>query len=385
MINIKYKELYDTFINHYKKVHVCPWHEISEEELDKIYTKLVNDMDINDNGTFCYFMNYIIKRLSGLEDAHTQYDPMFRIPMNFRIIDDEVLVNYPNELRGSSVISINGVGINDIFIELDDILTYGTEGRRISETEKALFNKLMLFGLPSFRNSEELVFKIKKLDGEIIEKHFDKKEKYIDEAFDLREYLYERPGKYQIIGNALVYKHSSLQDYYKEDIINSIERLRKEDLSNIKRIIIDLRGNTGGNSKLTNYLLDFLKENNDKELFVLTGYKVFSAGRFALMELVNMGATTIGEEIGTPINSFGETNRMFVDKYSFASSSAYYYPGEYDIKSKEEFNKTITKEIRIPHYFKPDIYVKTNKEDYINGVDTILDFTLNYNVYKKNK
>ena len=32
MISIKYKEMYDVFINHYKNKHVNPWHEISESE-----------------------------------------------------------------------------------------------------------------------------------------------------------------------------------------------------------------------------------------------------------------------------------------------------------------------------------------------------------------
>ena len=36
MIESRYKKVYDAFIEHYKDVHPCPWHEISEEELNDI-------------------------------------------------------------------------------------------------------------------------------------------------------------------------------------------------------------------------------------------------------------------------------------------------------------------------------------------------------------
>ena len=48
MIDIKYKKVYEAFMDHYKKVHPCPWHEISEEELNDIYNFLINRMDVKD-------------------------------------------------------------------------------------------------------------------------------------------------------------------------------------------------------------------------------------------------------------------------------------------------------------------------------------------------
>ena len=59
--------------------------------------------------SFCYFMNYIIKRLSGNSDAHTIYKSNAPIPMNFKIFGEDVLVNYPSDLRGSKLVSINNV------------------------------------------------------------------------------------------------------------------------------------------------------------------------------------------------------------------------------------------------------------------------------------
>ena len=53
---------------------------------------------------------------------------------------------------------------------------------------------------------------------------------------------------------------------FKDKIKNAIDCLRQINLDNIDTIIIDLRGNFGGNASLNKYLMDFLKENADKQL-----------------------------------------------------------------------------------------------------------------------
>lgn len=141
MISTKYKEIYDVFINHYKIKHVDPGHEITEDELNSIFNKIISTQNINDDYSFNYLMNYIIKKLSGILDAHTQYEDVQIIPMNFKLFDNEVIVNYPNNLKGANLISINGIDMNIIIKELDNIITYGTEGKRKYEIEQALFNK----------------------------------------------------------------------------------------------------------------------------------------------------------------------------------------------------------------------------------------------------
>ena len=383
MIDIKYKKVYEVFMEHYKKVHPCPWHEISEKELNRIYNYLTSNIDVVDKYTFFYMMSYIVKRLSGLEDAHTEYEFWEILPVNFKIIAGEVLVNYPEELKGSRLLAVNGIDMNKIEDELEEIITYGTEGRRRRQLEIYLFNRVSLLSLPSLRGNSKIIYTIQMLNGEIVELEYDSKQKYEEKMFNVGEYFYGRPGEYEIRDNALIYKHSSVQPQFEARIIESIDRLRQEDLSNVSKIIIDLRGNFGGNSKLNGYLMDFLRENADKELLVLTDYRVFSAGRYALVDLLKLGATTIGEEIGTPINCFGETNRICHDGYSFASSSAYFYPDKCDIKNKDDFKRFVVDEIRKPIFFKPDVYVSTAKTDYINGIDTILEYALSYS--KNNK
>jgi len=106
----------------YKKIHINPWHEINEEEL--------NTMNINNDYNFKYFMDYIIKRLNGKSDAHTKLNIMSALPINFRIFDNEIIVIYPEEIKGNILLSINGINIETIVNEIDNIISYGTEVKK---------------------------------------------------------------------------------------------------------------------------------------------------------------------------------------------------------------------------------------------------------------
>lgn len=376
MITLEYKNMYDAFINHYKEKCVNPWHEISEEELNKIYDGIVTTQNIDDDYSFKYLMNFVIKKLSGKSDAHTVYDDIDCIPMNFKIFNDEVLVNFPEHLKGSKLLAINGIDINVILKEIDNVITYGTEGKKVFETEKALFNKKLLFGLSLLRNVDILSMKFIDLEDNEFEKTFVKNEKYSsDQMWDRLKYLHDNPGTYEIKDNKLIISHTSVQNRYKETIESMVEKLRKLDLESIDTIVVDIRGNTGGNSANNKSLMDFLK-NSGKRIICLTDYKVFSGGRYALLDLVKLGATTIGTEIGTPLNCYGNCDWIEYNKHYFSSSSWYLAPNiGWSASSQEEYASEVTEEILKPVYFKPDIEIEQTKEDYINGIDTVLSYT----------
>lgn len=377
MITLEYKNMYAAFINHYKEKCVNPWHEISEEELNKIYDGIVTTQNIDNDYSFNYLMHLVIKKLSGKSDAHTMYDDTDCIPMNFKIFNDEVLVNFPEHLKGSKLVAINGIDINVILKEIDNVITYGTEGKKVFETEKALFNKKLLFGLPLLRNVDILSMKFIDLEGNEFEKTFVKNEKYSsDQMWDRLKYLHGNPGTYEIKDNKLIISHTSVQNRYKEAIEGMVEELRKLDLESIDTIVVDIRGNTGGNSANSKSLMDFLKDSG-KRIMCLTDYRVFSGGRYALIDLIKLGATTIGTEISTPLNCFGNSDWIEYNKHYFSSSSWYLAPNiGWSASSQEEYASEVTEEILKPAYFKPDIEIEQTKEDYINGIDTVLSYTL---------
>lgn len=379
MINSKYQKIYEDFLKNYEQLHVNPWHEIDEKELEKIANDLLQRYEVTGEYSFCYFMNYILKRLSGKSDAHTIYKPNAPIPMNFKIFGEDVLVNYPSDLRGSKLVSINNVDIQQILKELDEILTYGTFGKKRIEMERALFSRCLVGGLPSLKESKELTFQILTRDNKLVTKVYEAQKDYKDEMFDYEKYLFgDKNATFEIKNNYLIYYHSSCQPYYKEKIKEAVASLYQIDLADIDTIIIDLRGNTGGNSALNDDLMVFLKQSH-KNLICLTDYRIFSAGRFALRDIINLGATTIGEEISTPINCYGNSSKVDIDGHKFSISTRYFHPFlGISIRSKEEYKKLVTPDVLKPVYFKPDIEVNEKEEDYLMGEDTILNYAFMY-------
>lgn len=373
-----YQNTLDEFINEYERLHVNPWHNITKKEFKNICKELINKIEIDDGYKFDYFMNYIIKRLSGVDDMHTKFRMRTTIlPFNYRIFNDEVVVNYPEGLRGSILESINEVSISKILKELDDVITYGTLERKRYELEKSLFDMSLLFGLTSLRESEELTFEFKTISGEIEKRTIDKKDVMTsDDQFDIEEYYYGDTGTYEIKEDTLIYRHCSVQNEYKSIIEESINEIRSIDFNNISKIIIDLRGNIGGNSGLNKLLIDFLSEHKDKKLVVLTDYRISSSGSLALYDLIKLGCVTVGEGIGTPFNSYGEQVWLDIGKYRFAVSTCYFIPSmNIKISDKYELSK-LDSEVFKPVIFKPDNYVENTKEDFINNKDKVLEFAL---------
>ncbi len=377
MISIKYKEMYDVFINHYKNKHVNPWHEISESELDKLYNNIVSNQDINDDYSFNYLMNVILKRLCGEVDAHSKYEDVKMIPMNFRIFGEDVIINYPDNLKGYELISINGYDIKDVLDQLDDVITYGTEEKRIYELEKALFNKKKMFGIPMFRGADSLVMSFKKTDGRIITREFKKDEEYSEEEmFDWDIFAYGNVGTYGVKDKKLIINYSSVQNKFKSNIENMMSEISKLDLSEIDTIIVDIRGNTGGNSGLNKPLIDFIIKTK-KRIICLTDYRVFSSGKSLLVDLIKLGAITIGTGISTPLNCYGNSDWIEYNGYRFSSSSCFFAPNyEWSASSKEEYKSEVRDEFITPVIFMPDVYIEQSKEDYLNGIDNVLEYAL---------
>lgn len=373
-----YQNALKEFISEYERLHINPWHNISKKELENICKELISKYEIDDGYKFNYFMNYIIKRLSGVNDTHTKFRMRTTIlPFNYRIFGEEVVVNYPDGLKGSTLESINEVSISKILNELDDVITYGTLERKRYELEKSLFDMSLLFSLPSLRESVELTFEFKTIDGEIEKRTIDKKDVMTsDDQFDIEEYYYGDTGTYEIKEETLIYRHCSVQNEYKSIIEESVREISGLDYSKINKIIIDLRGNIGGNSGLNKSLLDFLSEHKDKKLVVLTDYRISSSGSLALYDLIKLGCVTVGEGIGTPFNSYGEQVWLDIGKYRFAVSTSYYIPSmDMKISNKENIEK-IDSEVFKPMIFKPDYYVESTKEDFINNKDKVLEFAL---------
>lgn len=152
--------------------------------------------------------------------------------------------------------------------------------------------------------------------------------------------------------------------------------ISKLDLSEIDTIIVDIRGNTGGNSGLNKPLIDFIIKTK-KRIICLTDYRVFSSGKSLLVDLIKLGAITIGTGISTPLNCYGNSDWIEYNGYRFSSSSCFFAPNyEWSASSKEEYESEVRDEFITPVIFMPDVYIEQSKEDYLNGIDSVLEYVM---------
>ncbi len=379
MIDIKYKNIYEKFLEDYERIHISPWHNISKDKLKEYYNQLTNKLKIDDDYSFTYFMNYLLKIICGQDDAHTYLHSESSYSIKYKIIENEVLIDLPKDMHGYKLLTINNINIKDVINEFEKVIIYGTPGKRKYELEKALSNRMLLFGLPVFHDNKindlELIFEN---NNKTIKKIMINKTINYENNIEQDKNIFGEPGNFKINDQALIIEHSSVQPKFKEKIINNYNLMKNTDISDAKKIIVDLRGNIGGDSRLNEPLIEFLKMHKKLPLYVLTDYRVFSSGRIALRDLLELNAIAIGEEISTPINSFGNNTWISIDKYEFAIATKYFNPFKhYQISSKNEYNEKMNNERLQPIVFKPDFYVTQTKEDFLSGNDNILNFALN--------
>ncbi len=158
------------------------------------------------------------------------------------------------------------------------------------------------------------------------------------------------------------------------DFVNNVKQISKQ--NNITNFIIDIRGNTGGDNTIIYPLLDFLKGPNFN-VITLTDKNVFSSGRFALIDLINIGSRTFGEEIGTSLNCFGNVKTFNLPNTNLiiTYSTKYFDYNPFDKKLIQYTNKDDMREIKSfkPIFYKPDYYVWNSLKDYKNGNDKVVD------------
>lgn len=351
-------------IHEIEKVHPCPYFNTSKEKIIAKLNAFMKDDTINTKPQFLYFVNQIMREFN---DPHTFIDNTSSIiPFKFRIINDKVFVIDTNKeykkLIGSELKSINDVDIKKVVKELGSIISFTTPEWVTSEVERNLSDLGYLYILPSMNGKENYSFEIGEENY-----NFKRNQKFNYEELKEPNYRFNIDKENNIIN--IVYRRCRNDESYPfENFLEDIKKASKE--NNINDFIVDLRGNTGGNSEIITPLLNFL---NNKNVETLVNNSVFSSGSLALYDLKKIGSKTIGTNIGTTMNNFGdcykyETPNLKITGYA---SQKYFYMDENEklnfLKGKKQFqeffNKKENKKYLISKIFKPDIYVSYKESD----------------------
>ena len=379
-----YRERLNEILKLIEENHINMYFNITKEELNDYINKIFDENNINNDYDFYYYTNVIIKKIFGIYDSHTKLiwnDADFNLPIRLKYIDNKLYIirtdNNNIDVLYGQILKINDVEINKLIEEIKNMTPYSTEGYLQMQIENILYNGVKLRSLPSIDiNSNEFKLEILK-NNEIIMRNLEKQN---DKLIDINNY--KNNYTYRIIDDNIYIVYNACKEEYENQMINFVNYIKEKSTKlNINKFIVDIRGNKGGNSSIINPLVDFLK---DKEVVTLVDEYVFSGGRFAILDLKNIGSKFVGTGIGTSLNCFGNAPTFKFGEFIIPISNKYFYMDisfSYDkfkyADTKEKFNELKKdKKLFIPQIFEPDYYMENKIEDYINGRDRVLEYAI---------
>ncbi len=366
------KELDKKYYN--ESMHLDFYFLHSKKELNNFINTFLKNNKINDDYDFFYFMNCIIKYMSGHIDAHTRIimrNNNNSYPLSIQSINNKLYVTRCSEEKYSysKLLEINNVSISKITEELEKCTSYGTTNWFFNRLHSDLNDKNILLSLPSIKNNAKYI-EYKTSKG-IIKYEINKD--YSKELTIIRK---EDFKQFQIKDNILIFKYPKCTNKFIPDI-KKIKNLIHD--NNIDTFILDLRGNSGGRSSLIEPLIKYLKRTRLK-LVTLVNKSVFSSGRMAAINMLKIGSKIVGQGIGTPINCFGYifgNGELPNTKFTFNFSRVYWYEdkkrhiikGIYTKKKLHKFPKSFFE----PKYLEIDYYINLTIEDYKSEKDVMLE------------
>lgn len=368
-----YKQMIYDLLKLLEDNHLDCYFNISKDDTLKYIEHLLSENELNDEYDFYYLGNKLIKKMFSVYDSHTKliFKESNNLPIRLKYIDNKVYIIRTDEnnkdLLYGEVLKINDILVSKLISEIINMTAYSTQEFLRMPIEVSLRTIEKLKSLPSIDNdSDEFNFEVE-LNDQIINRTLKKQEKDL-----LPINKCEKNYSMDVLGDAIHIVYNVCKEEYSGQMKEFVKELKDCSISNsINKFIVDLRGNTGGNSDIFDELVEFL---NGKDVITLVDEFVFSGGRWALVDLNIIGSKFVGTGIGTALNCFGNVSRFEKGNFILPISNKYFYYENNKlgtIKDKNILNeiKNSNKELFEPIIFKPDYYVENSIEDIKNEYD----------------
>lgn len=253
---------------------------ISKSELENLRDKISDEINDKEVLKISEFFFYLSRITASIKDIHTKiWSPNWKndkiFPFSIKIYENDIYIcesvnnsRYPSIPIGAKIISINGI-TSEMIVETMKNYTYYTNEKSINNDLERKFN-LFLY---EFFNIES-PFKIEyKYEG----KTYSTKENEIynpQEAFQIyREYALETNGQIIPVLELNTFNPYRLRD---NELFDLADRFFAKNVD-AENIVIDIRKNTGGNSIIGYYFLDYLM--NDYKIYDQMAYKISQYSR----------------------------------------------------------------------------------------------------------
>lgn len=373
IMNTRYKDDLDFLINKYEEIFPMPYYCFSKKQMTKYIDDYLDSNVIESELQFLYFLRCIIKKLNGVLDSHTTVKKKGQFfPFVFKMFNEDLYVSkttkQTEELLYCKLATVNGISYKKLIPEIENTISYSTNGWRKRCLERSFNELYSLLQLPSLntdKNKIQLEFK-------------DLKNKTVLFTFKENDYQEGIPydkenGSFDIFNGTVHYIYNSCKN--EEKIKESIKSLQNcMNNHHIHNFILDLRGNTGGNDAIIFPLVNYLK-NLDIKIYTFVDRYTFSSGIGALLDSIKVGAFVIGEDIGSSLNHFGSSSAIFnLPNTNFKLVLSTKYIDEtclHDENCDEIFQKG--NDFLKPQIFKPNIIIEETIDDYINNRDLCME------------
>ncbi|MGL5087226.1 MAG: S41 family peptidase [Clostridium sp.] len=393
--------LRNTLVSKHKNLFFNITRECFEENIDNL-KNMVEKLDYND-------MKVEISRvIASVGDSHTavKLPVKYIFPMEFYWFKEGIYVVYALEeykkIEFSKVIEINNTSIEDIIDELSQIISHENKSYLKANIVNYIQAIELLYGLMIVDNIDNCIIKFENLKGEIItqkvnsieiikyhnlksvennkdnSKQQDRKINYsvnktiANNTNKNRMPMYRRNSnrnywfEYLEKENLLYFKYNACREDSQElmgiFILKLISVINK---NNMAKLVIDLRNNSGGDSRLLEPFIEYIKNNRtinkEGKLFVVIGRDTFSSALLNAFELKNKtNAILIGESTGGKPNCYGEIEKFTLPNSKFLITySTEYYKLIHDDNCESLF---------------PHINIEIGIIDFINGKDPVLEY-----------
>ena len=365
--------------------HIDMYFNTTKEDLEHYIEETLKKYKLENEYDLYYVVNVIIKKIFGRFDSHTYLiwnNADFNLPIRLKYIDNKLYIIRTDEdnkdILYGQILRINNIDISKLIEEIKEMVAYSTDGFLQIKIETILYNGIKLRSLPSIDdNADEFEYEIL-VDNQIIKRKLKKQDKDL-----IRINAKKQNYSYEILEGTIYIVYNSCSEDYKGQMQELVKKIKQiSEKNNINNFVIDLRGNMGGNADYIKPLIEFLK---GKNAVTLTDNYIFSGGRWALIDLKNIGSKFVGTGIGTTLNCFGNVSRQQPYEYILPVAYKYFYYDEEQRKiitvvGKEKFQQFKSdpqNQIYFePQIFEPDYYVENKIEDYKAGVDQQLDTAL---------
>ena len=312
------EQLVDGYINNYKKMnnktngddldylqktleetHPDLYRKCSKEEFDKTINEIKNKK-LDDK----IFKLEVMKLLSKVGDPHTTIDiesnpNIFKykfIGDKLYILDD--YVNSDSKYVNKEITSINGIPINQWISNLSQYVSYDNSACLKKNIYDLLNNASFM---EEVSGSKELIFTCADENEQLsfdfsneAKKPVIKQEKLLDCEIIDDNTMYIKYGTC----------NENIDGSIRDFVTNTSFEIQEK---NPQNVIVDLRGNSGGNSMWFKSILNSLSNVENKTTIV--DENTFSSGVMAMSDMKNVGSKVVGEDVALTQNNFGNCRK----------------------------------------------------------------------------